>query len=425
MYALARELFPITRSITGNGVRETLEILQRELLNLQTYEVPSGTSCFDWTVPPEWNVRDAYITAPDGKKFAELKEHNLHLVGYSEPVTVTLDLAELQSHLHSLPERPEAIPYVTSYYKRNWGFCLSHKEREALQPGGYEVFIDSTLDDKGHLTYGECFLPSTTGSNEEIFLSTYVCHPSMANNELSGPVVATALANWLADQAERRFCYRFVFIPETIGAIVYLSRNLRHLQEHTVAGFNISCVGDDDTYSYLPSRPGDTLSDDISKHVLDNLVGEYISYTFLDRGSDERQYCAPGVDLPVASVMRSKFGAYGEYHTSDDNLDFISPTGLNGGFEALRHCCLSLEANKTYKATVLGEPQLGKYGLYPSVRKAGDPKPKDMLNILAYSDGRTSLLDIAQQINQPIWNLAEPAERLRQAGLLDDVTNER
>ena len=192
-----------------------------------------------------------------------------------------------------------------------------------------------------------------------------------------------------------------------------------------VAGFNISCVGDYNAYSYLPSRLGNTLSDQMATHVLDNLVAEYIKYTFLDRGSDERQYCAPGVDLPVASIMRPKFGAYGEYHTSDDNLDFISPAGLNGGYEALRHCLIGLEANKTYKATVLGEPQLGKYGLYPSARKAGDPKPKDMLNILAYSDGQTSLLDIAQRINQPIWNLAEPAERLHQAGLLEDVTNER
>lgn len=227
-----------------------------------------------------------------------------------------------------------------------------------------------------------------------------------------------ALARWIMSLPHRRFSYRIVFVPETIGAITYLSRNLDQLKNSVVAGFNVSCVGDDRAYSYLPSRLGNTVSDDVAKHVLSHLIGAYNSYTFLDRGSDERQYCAPGVDLPIASVMRSKFGTYPEYHTSDDNLELVTPAGLAGGYRALRHCVMSLEANRTYRSTVLCEPQLSKHGLYPSARMPGDPKPKDHLNILAYSDGETSLLQIAEILNQPIWNLSLAADQLCKVGLL-------
>lgn len=420
MYALAAELFPIARSITGEGVRQTLKILQRELPELTLKSVPSGTACFDWKVPPEWTIRDAYIVAPDGAKLAQFKSHNLHVVGYSEPVDRRISLSQLQAHLHSLPEQPDAIPYVTSYYKRTWGFCLSDRERTALQSGDYQVMIDSVLDEEGQLDYGELVIPATVTDAPEILLSTYVCHPSMANNELSGPVVTTALAKWLAQLPERRFTYRIVFIPETIGAIVYLSRNLDHLKRAVVAGFNVSCVGDERTYSYLPTRHGDTISDQIAQHVLEHKVGDYVRYSFLDRGSDERQYNAPGVDLPIASLMRSKFGAYPEYHTSEDNLDLISSSGLQGGFDVLQLALICLEANRTYRATVLCEPQLSKYGLYPTARKKGDPKPKDLLNVLAYSDGRTSLLEIARRLDQPLWQLAQAANTLTSAGLLEE-----
>ncbi len=422
MHELARELFPIARSLTGEGVRETLGILQRELPGLTIKEVPSGTACFDWTVPPEWNVKDAYILGPDGRKLADFRQNNLHLVGYSAPIRQTIGLEALQAHLHSLPEQPDAIPYVTSYYQKNWGFCLSQKQRDALEEGEYEVVIDSTLDDDGSLTYGELVIPSTMGADREIFVSTYVCHPSMANNELSGPVVSTALARWLQSLDERRYTYRFIFIPETIGSILYLSLHLEHLKAHVTAGFNISCVGDERVYSYLPTRRGTTLSDRIARHALGHLAPDYVRHSFLERGSDERQYNAPGVDLPVVSVMRSKYGTYPEYHTSMDNLEFITPAGLYGSYNVLRHCFKGLECNSIYKAAVLCEPQLGKRGLYPSARKKGDPKPREMLDLLAYADGKTDLLEIADTTGHPIWVLAEAAGKLRAADLLEEIS---
>lgn len=423
MHALLARLFPICRSLTGEGVRETLRILQEYLPDLKQVEVPSGTRCFDWQVPDEWNIREARLTGPGGEIIADFRDSNLHVVGYSEPVDVELDLEELQAHLHSTPRHPDAVPYITSYYARNWGFCIPHRQREGLRPGRYRATIRSSLQ-PGHLTYGELVLPGH--SAEEVLLSTYICHPSMANNELSGPVVATWLARHLATLPDRRYTYRILFVPETIGSIVYLSRHLEHLQRHVVAGFVLSCVGDDRTYSYLPSRQGDTLADRVAQHVLDHHHPGYQRYSFLQRGSDERQYCWPGVDLPVCSVMRSKYGSYPEYHTSLDDLSLVTESGLQGAFEALQKCLHCLEHNAVYQATTLGEPQMGRRNLYPNVSVTKTHAPARMLvNILAYCDGRHDLVGIANLLGKPFAQIHKAVETLKQHDLLRPVTSDR
>lgn len=420
IYALAQRLFPLHRSITGEGVRQTLNILKKEVPALTLHEVPSGTKAFDWEVPQEWNIRDAYVLDPGGKKIIDFQKSNLHIMGYSTPADKVLSLEELQNHLYSLPDQPNAIPYITSYYKKRWGFCLTHKQRQKLKPGKYRVAIDSEFKD-GSLTYGEILLPGAT--SKEVFLSTYVCHPSMANNELSGPTVTTFLTKWLLS-SERKYTYRIIFIPETIGSIVYLSRNLQEMQKNMVAGFNITCVGDDRAYSFLPSRNGNTLADKAARHVLTHTHPKFDAYTYLDRGSDERQYCSPGVDLPVASIMRSKYGTYPEYHTSLDNLDFISPTGLQGAYEALKRSIMCIERNEVLKTTVLCEPQLGKRGLYPTIStKKSSAMVRDMMNLIAYADGTRNLLEIAEKIQVPLWELVPIVERLKDENVVEEIKN--
>jgi aminopeptidase-like protein len=421
IYALASRLWPINRSIMGEGVRETLRIVKEFLPSLSIHEVPSGSQVFDWTIPNEWHVREAWIEGPDGRRVVDFSVNNLHLVSYSAPTNITLDLEELQAHLHSIPEQPEAIPYITSYYSSRWGFCLSHRNRLSLKPGNYRVYIDATLA-PGSLSYGELVIPGATA--QEVFLSTYVCHPSMANNELSGPCVATYLAKWLETLPNRRYTYRIIFIPETIGSITYLSRNLAQLKQNVIAGFNITCVGDDQCYSYLPSRAGDTLSDRAALHVLKYFAPSFKQYSYLDRGSDERQYCAPGIDLPVASIMRSKYSEYPEYHTSLDDLSLISPKGLEGGFTALRLAIEVIENNCKPIATMLGEPHLGKRGLYPTLgTKYISEEVRLMMDLLAYSDGTHTLLDIANIIKAPMWKLLPILNRLNECDLLQNLVS--
>ena len=430
LVGLAGRLYPINRSLTGDGVRETLAILG-EVIPLEVCSVPTGEKVFDWEIPKEWTVRAAYVSDSTGRKVIDFAKHNLHLVGYSVPVDCKMGLVELDRHLHSLSEQPEAIPYITSYYRQDWGFCLSHKDREALREDTYHVYIDSELTD-GVLNFGECVIRGET--DKEVFLSTYICHPSMANNELSGPVVATLIGEWLREKP-RKYTYRIVLLPETIGAVAYIHHNLETLAKKVVSGFNLSCLGDERCYSMVGSRYGDTMADRIASRVLDERArwgAKTKKYSFLERQSDERQYCSPGVDLPLVTLCRSRYGTYPEYHTSLDNFDLVTASGLRGGFEYVRDCLLDLEQNPRYKATFCCEPRLGKRGLYPEIgSRSSGAQPNSntimkslnvraVLDVLAYSDGTNSVKDIALRIHRSTAEVRSIVERLIDEGLLEE-----
>ncbi len=417
MYRLAERLFPICRSITGDGVRETLSILREYIPDMKIYEVPSGTRVFDWTIPREWRIREAYIENGKGERIIDMKENNLHVMGYSAPMDRYVSLDELKQYIYVQEDQPDAVPYVTSYYKERSGFCMSRNMRDSLPEDRYHMYIDSELFD-GSLTYGEAVLPGK--SEKEVLLSTYVCHPSMANNELSGPAVAAALAEWLGSLRDRKYTYRIVFLPETIGSITYLSRNLDIMKQRMIAGFVLSCVGDDRTYSYVPSRDGNTLADRAARNVLSFHYPEYKRYTYLDRGSDERQYNAPGVDLPVCVVCRSKYGEFPEYHTSMDDLSLVTEKGLEGALDVYKQMIVAIEYNALYRIKCLCEPQLGKRGLYPTVSQKGSYYSiKSMVDFIAYADGRHDLLEISGIIGVAVKELIPVIEKLLQNGLLD------
>ena len=416
MYNLIKKLFPLCRSITGQGVRETLRCLQQHI-PLTIHEVPTHTRVFDWRIPPEWVIREAYVKNSSGEKIIDMATNNLHVVGYAAPIHKVVGLDELQQHLFSLPEKPNAIPYVTSYYEHCSGFCLTHAQRTALGEGQYEMYIDSDFIE-GSLSYGELIISGK--STKEILLSTNICHPSMANNELSGPVVLTFLAKWLL--SEKRNCtYRLIFVPETIGSLAYLSRHLEEMKKNTIAGFNVVCVGDDRAYSFLPSRNGQTLADKAALNVLRCYQPNFVKYSFLDRGSDERQYCFPGIDLPVVSIMRTKYGRFPEYHTSLDDLKVVSAVGLTGGYTIIQQCLWAIEQNKTYKIKCLGEPQLGQRGLYPNIRdKTMALDVKNLKNFITYADGTRDMIDISDITKMPVAQLVEYATKLNAVGLLEE-----
>ena len=416
-YELATTLWGINRSITGDGVRQTLNILKDIIPKLRIIEVPTGTKAYDWVVPREWNVSQAYILDPEGERICDLSENNLHLMGYSTPINAKMPLSELQNHLFSRPDFPDAIPYVTSYYEENWGFCLSENQRKNLADGIYEVVIESSLSD-GSMTYGEIILPGY--SEQEIFLSTYICHPSMANNELSGPCVLAKIVEWLSTLTDSKYTYRIIFIPETIGAIYYISQYLDIMKNKMVAGFNVTCIGDERDYSYVSTRTGNTIVDEITNHVFSKISKTHTKYDWLKRGSDERQYCAPGVDLPVATICRSKFHEFPEYHTSLDTLgDVVTPKGLSGGLELLKRCIEATTLISYPSASVLCEPQLSKRNLYPTISKGAKPQSTQMIkNILSLSDGKTSTLEMAVRLNCPIWDLRNSLDTLLEYNLI-------
>jgi len=415
MLELIRELFPICRSITGNGLRESIARLG-EFLPLITHEVATGTKVFDWTVPKEWNIRDAYIKDDTGRRVVDFQQNNLHVVNYSAPVTARMSLSELKPHLHSLPQRPDWIPYRTSYYSESWGFCLSQRDLERLSDTEYEVVIDSTLHD-GSLTYGECILPGRI--DDEFLISVHICHPSLCNDNLSGVAVAASLAQVLATTSHR-YTYRFLFVPGTIGPIVWLFRNQEAVQ-HVKHGLVLACVGDRGSINYKRSRHLSADIDRAVEHVLRTKGAPFEVRDFSPYGYDERQYCSPGFNLPVGSFRRTPHGEYPEYHTSADNLELVSASCLADSLITLLEVIDLIESDLRFlNLSPMGEPQLGRRGLFPLVGgKAAKAEQLALLWVLNLSDSANSVLDIAERSGLPFDQIRGAIEALTAGGLLE------
>ncbi|MGW4397480.1 DUF4910 domain-containing protein [Amycolatopsis nivea] len=415
MHALVERLYPFCRSITGDGVRQTLAVIG-EHLPLDRYEVPSGTEVLDWTVPPEWNIRDAFVADSSGRRVIDFRKSNLHVVGYSVPVDRVVSLTELRTHLHTLPDQPSLIPYRTSYYSPAWGFCLAQDVFDTLPDGDYHVKIDSTLAD-GHLTYGEHVVPGEV--SDEVLVSCHVCHPSLANDNLAGIAVAVALAHALAAE-KPYYTYRFLFMPGTIGAITWLARNSQRI-EQVKHGVVLACAGDRGSLTYKRSRRGDADIDRVFAHVLKDKPHEIREFS--PYGYDERQFCSPGFNLGVGSLTRTPYAGYPEYHTSADNPSFVDPDSMADTLDTLRTAFSVLDRNRRYvNLSPYGEPQLGKRGLYDSLGGRSDAKEAQlaMLWVLSLSDGDHSLLDIAERADLPFGAVATAADALQVAGLLKE-----
>jgi aminopeptidase-like protein len=420
MLALATKLYPVCRSLTGPGVRETLEILQSEI-RLQIHSVASGTQVFDWNVPQEWTLRSAFIEDANGQRVVDAQHLNLHVVNYSDPIDTTLAWSELKDHLHTLPEQPDLVPYRTSYYHRTWGFCLSQRQYEQLAANGenaqYHVQIDATLAD-GELNYGEFYLPGET--TDEILFSCHICHPSLANDNLSGNVVAVELAKWLLTQPIRRYSYRILFVPATIGTLCWLSANQASVA-NIKHGLVLTLLGDAGRSTYKQSRQGNAEIDRVVQHVLQHAGSPCEIRSFTPQGYDERQYCSPGFNLPVGCLMRTPHGEYPEYHTSADNLSFIRPEALQDSWQKCCQIVSVLEQNRSYQnLSPYGEPQLGKRGLYQKM--GGDSQGRvlqaALLWVLNFSDGEHSLLDIAERAQLPFTVIHQASELLLEVKLL-------
>ena len=423
-YHLAKyKLFPICRSLTGNGVRKTLNIIKGEFPKLKIYKVESGAKVFDWRVPSEWNVKDAYVLDKNNKKLIDFKNNNLHLVGYSIPVNKFVKKKELLSRLYSLPKQAGAIPYITSYYKKHWGFCIKHKEKELLKKkykkfDKFKVVIKSNLNPKGYLNYGELVLKGK--SKQEILISTYICHPSMANNELSGPVVSMCLIKHFSKIKNLNKTIRFLFIPETIGSITYLSKNLTHLKANVIGGFNLSCIGDERQHSCMLSKYGNTPADKAILEAYRKLRIKFKKYSFLESGSDERQYCTPGVDLPIASIFRTKYGKYPEYHTSLDNFNLVTKKGIMGGFKVSKKSVEILQNKIIPKNNFLCEPYMSKRGLYPTLSTKNENKAiKNLMSFLQFSDGKKDLDEISKILKLSKKNVYKIYSKLKKFKLIN------
>ena len=408
VYELICELYPICRSITGNGFRETLKILKQHI-PLEVHEVPTGTQVFDWTVPKEWNIKDAYIKNSKGEKILDFANSNLHIVNYSIPIHNKVNLQELKAHLFTIPEHPDWIPYRTSYYKEAWGFCLGHKQYLELEDGEYEVYIDSSLE-PGHLTYGEYFIPGE--STDEVLISCHACHPSLCNDNLSGIAIAVFLAKHIT--LTPHYSYRFLFIPGTIGSITWLALNEPNV-DRIKHGLVLTCLGDSGNLTYKKSRQGNTEIDRVVAYVLNNTEADYKIIDFFPYGYDERQYCSPGFNLAVGCLMRSPHGSFPEYHTSADNLGFVQPQYLADSISKCMSILHMLDNNKVYlNQNPKCEPQLGKRGLYKTVGGQKDSGLNEMaiLWVLNLSDGHHTLLDIAQRSKMSFNEIKYAADAL-------------
>ena len=403
-YEIAKtKLFPINRSLTGKGVKETLKVIQKEFPDFKIKKIKSGTKVFDWNIPDEWNVKDAYVIDKYNNKIIDFKKNNLHLVGYSIPVKKNISKKELFRNLHTIKNQPEAIPYITSYYARRWGFCLSYNDFKVLNKryssnDKFKVVIDSSLNKKGNLNYGEYILKGQ--SKKEILISTYICHPSMANNELSGPIVSMGLINYFKKKKLNK-TIRFIFIPETIGSISFLSKNLKYLKENVIGGYNLTCIGDERQHSCMFSKYENSPSDEALIEAYKELnIKSYKVYSFLKRGSDERQYNSPGIDLKISSIFRTKYGEYPEYHTSLDNFNLVTLKGCLGGFNVAKKSIEILLKRIYPKCKTFCEPQMGKRGLYPTLSdKNSDNLQRGYMDFLQYADGTNSLEKISDLIN--------------------------